>query len=73
MAGTRQINMIVFSIMAVVTVLNTGLVLNFVTASGQALATLFSSQSIFLFAAVELVLVIVAYVLHKQKSTPTNS
>lgn len=73
MAGTPQLNMLVFSIMAVVTVLNTGLVLNFFTASGQALATLFSSQSIFLLAAVELVLVILAYVLHKQKTTPKHS
>lgn len=73
MVGIRQLNMIVFSIMAAITVLNMGLLINFVTAGSQALATLFSSESIFLFAAVELAAVLVAYVLHKQKTTPANS
>jgi hypothetical protein len=73
MEGIRQSNMVVFSIMAAITVLNMALVLNFVTASGQALATLFSSESVFLFAAVELAAVLLAYVLHKQKTTQAVS
>ena len=56
--------------MAAITLLNMGLLVNFIAASGQALATLFNGQSIFLFAAIELAAVLIAYILYKQKTAP---
>ncbi|CAA0118670.1 Uncharacterised protein [Halioglobus japonicus] len=69
MAGMKQLNMVVVTIMALITVLNTGLVLNFFIASGQALAAAFNSQSIFLFAGAELAAVLLAYIVYKQKTS----
>ena len=65
MAGIRQLNIVVLSIMAAITLLNMGLLVNFIAASGQALAALFNGQSIFLLAAV-----LIAYILYKQKTAP---
>tara|TARA_R110002124_G_scaffold50103_1_gene146150 strand:+ start:6598 stop:6819 length:222 start_codon:yes stop_codon:yes gene_type:complete len=70
MAGIRQLNIVVLSIMAAITLLNMGLLVNFIAASGQALAALFNGQSIFLFAAIELAAVLIAYILYKQKTAP---
>ena len=70
MLGVKPLNMIVLGIMSAITVLNLGLILNFVTASGQALAATFDSQSIFLFAGAEFAAVLLAYIAHKQKTSP---
>ena len=73
MVGVRQLNMFVLFIMAAVTLLNMGLAVNFVAASGQALVATFNGQTIYLFAGIELVAVLLAYILHKQKADPTHS
>lgn len=73
MVGIKQFNMILLSIMAAITVLNMGLALNFVAASGRALAALFNSESIFLFAGIELATVLLAYIVHKQMTNPERS
>ena len=72
MLGIKQLNMIVLSFMAAITLLNLGLAVNFFAASGQALAALFNGQSIYLLAGVELAAVLLAYVLHRQKTTARN-
>ena len=72
MAGVKQLNVIVIAIMAVVTALNMGLILNFFAASGQALAAALNSQSIFLLAGAELALVLLAYVTYRQKTGPAT-
>ncbi|MCB1706103.1 MAG: hypothetical protein KDI17_14660 [Halioglobus sp.] len=73
MAGIRQLNIVVLSIMVAVTIVNMGLLVNFITASGRALAALFNGESIFLFAAVELAAVLLAYIFHKQKTSPHHA
>ncbi len=55
-------------ILAVVTLLNIGLAINFVSANGRALAAVFSGQSIFLLAGFELVTVLATYVVTKHRS-----
>ena len=72
MAGMKLLNIVVVGIMAVITILNTGLVLNFSTASGHALAAAFNSQSLFLFAGAELAAVLLAYIVYKQKTSPAK-
>ncbi len=73
MLGMRQLNMIVLCVMLSITIVNVALVLNFVTASGLALAGAFNSQTIFIFAGVELAAVLVAYIAHKQKTAPVKA
>ncbi|MCB1687975.1 MAG: hypothetical protein KDI33_05795 [Halioglobus sp.] len=73
MLGSKPLNVIVLGIMATVTLLNMGLILNFATASGQALVAAFNSQSIFLFAGAEFAAVLLAYILHKQKTLPAKA
>ncbi len=73
MAGVKQLNMIVLFIMGAITLLNLGLTINFVAASGQALAASLSRESVYLLAGTELAIVLLAYIVHKQKTTPTNS
>lgn len=60
-------NTLALSIMTAIIVLNTALAVNFVGASGRALAAVFNSQTIFLLAGVELIAVLVTYVVSKYK------
>tara|TARA_R110002049_G_scaffold56036_20_gene154938 strand:+ start:2141 stop:2362 length:222 start_codon:yes stop_codon:yes gene_type:complete len=72
MTGVKQLNVIVIAIMAVITMLNMGLVLNFFAASGQTLAAAFNSQNIFLLAGAELAAVLLAYIVYRQKAGPAK-
>jgi Mg/Co/Ni transporter MgtE len=72
MAGVKRLNVIVIAIMAVVTALNMGLVVNFFAVGGQAFAAAFNSQNIFLLAAAELAAVLLAYIAYKQKIDPAK-
>lgn len=72
MVAMKQLNVIVLSILTAITVLNAGLALNYFT-SGQALAATFTSETIFLFAAVELAAVLTAYVIYKQRTFPARA
>lgn len=58
---------VAISIMAAITVLNTFLAINFLSASGLALAAAFNSQTIFLLAGFELVAVLTTYVVIKHR------
>jgi uncharacterized membrane protein len=71
--ANKRMNMIVLSIMAAITLFNMGLAVNFFAASGRALAALFTNESIFLFAGVELIVVLLAYILHRQKTGSITS
>lgn len=55
------------SIMAAITVLNIVLAINFLGASGRALAAAFNSQTIFLLAGFELIAVLATYVVIKHR------
>lgn len=54
-------------IMAAITLLNIVLAINFLSASGRALAAAFNSQTIFLLAGFELVAVLTTYVVIKHR------
>lgn len=54
-------------IMAAITALNMALAINFVSASGRALAAAFNGQTIFLLAGFELIVVLTTYVVIKNR------
>jgi hypothetical protein len=66
MAAKKALNVLIMLIMVVIAMFNILLAINFIAASGQAFAAWFNSETIFLFAAVELVIVVVAYIAHRQ-------
>jgi hypothetical protein len=72
MVAVRQLNLLVLAIMIAITVVNLGLALNFAAASGQALAAVFSTEAIFLIAAIELAAVLLAYICYKQQALSTH-
>jgi hypothetical protein len=72
MVAVKQLNMLVLAIMIAITVVNLALTFNFAAASGQALAAIFSTETIFLIAAIELAAVLLAYVFYKQRAFPTQ-
>jgi hypothetical protein len=55
------------AILATITVLNTGLAFNFVSANGSALAAAFNGRNIYALAGVEMVLVLLTYVVSKHR------
>jgi hypothetical protein len=70
--GARH-SMIAMSVMALITLLNTGLGVTFISAGGSALAAAINGQNIFLLAGVEMILVLLAYVTAKHKPIPVPS
>jgi len=70
MVAVKPLNALVLAIMVAITVLNLGLVLNFAAASGHALEALFSTETVFLVAAVELAAVLLAYIVYRQQAFP---
>ena len=56
MVAVKQLNVLVLAIMIAITVLNTGLAFNFVSANGIALAAAFNGRNIYALAGVEMVL-----------------
>ena len=61
---------IALSLMGLVIALNTGLAINLVVAGGSGLARAFNGQNIFLLAALQMVLVLVAYITCKNPPIP---
>lgn len=64
---------IALSVMAAITALNLVLALNFVGAATSTLAASLNSQNIFLFAGVEMILVLLAYIVCKNGPIPLLS
>lgn len=70
MVAVKQLNVLVLAIMIAITVLNLGLTFNFAAASGVAI---FSTETIFLIAAIELAAVLLAYIVYKQQAFPAQA
>lgn len=70
MVAVRHVNVLALAIMVAITVVNVGLVLNFAAASGQAPAAILSTETVFLIAALELAVVLLAYIFYKQQAFP---
>ena len=70
MARDSDISIIAFRIMAAIIILNLLLSVNFISASGVALASLFNGQSIFLLGGAEAVLVLLVYVVSTNRPVP---
>ena len=70
MARDSDISIIAFRIMAAVTIFNILLSVNFISAGGTALASLFNGQSIFLLGGAEAVLVLLVYVVSTNRPIP---
>ena len=62
-----------FAVMAVIIIVNIGLATNLAISGGTALTAVLNSQSIYLLVALELSLVLVAYVTAKQRRLPIHS
>jgi lipoprotein signal peptidase len=73
MVAVKQLNVLVLTIMIAISVLNLGLTFNFAAASGAAFAAIFSTETIFLIAAIELAAVLLAYIVYKQQSFPAQA
>jgi hypothetical protein len=67
MIPNNKYNTVALSIMLAITLLNIALGINFLSANGRAMAAAFTSQTIFLLAAVELIAVLAAYVVSKNR------
>jgi hypothetical protein len=61
------------SLMVLITLLNLGLAINFIAASDSGLARIFNSQNIYVLAAMQMVLVLMAYVACKYRPVPVPS
>ena len=70
MGRDRDISSIAFRIMAAVIILNILLSVNFIIASGAALASLFDGHSIFILGGVEAALVLLVYVVSTNRPAP---
>jgi hypothetical protein len=70
MAATKPMNVLILSIIVAIILFNAGLTINFFAANGRGLAALFNNENILLFAGVELVVVLLAYIVHRQISAP---
>ena len=64
-------HIIALSVMTVITVVNIGLATNLIFSGGSAVASALNSQNVFVLAALQLTLVMVAYVTTKQQRLPT--
>lgn len=73
MAVKKSMNIFVLSIMGAITLFNAGLAVNFFAASGRALAALFNSETIFLFAGIELIVVLLTYIVHRHLSASAHA
>jgi|GEM_PF-955657 uncharacterized membrane protein len=69
MTAKKPTNVFILLIMVVITLFNAGLAVNFFAASGRALAGWLNNETVFLFAGIQLVMVLAAYIVYRHMAT----